>query len=433
MAETTSCSMQRRPNNSSETNINDLPDELLEEILHRLQCVSAVRCKSVTKRWHAIIDNPNFILRVISRQHRLSEKLKHLDHLSFIFSPQNAIFFPKEPPLELEQIVRKFALGFLSQFEVMGESNGWLLCTKHKIFEKSIYYLFNPLTNYCLELPPAPTSKSWRQVVVGFICDPYYQTDSETGNVTFNSQCRFEVVCIPRFSYPFKEFKVEVFSSTIGKWSELVLSSPMGFRFCGIRTRGVAFDGKLFFLGSRKVLVYNPYNIGKGNGVTSLHRIQCDCFYVPDSAHLEVNMGCLGPSCGSLQISQILNKPYDHALSITIWELEDYKKGSWSFLHKIYLNEITQVPREGPSDFISPQQLSRKNLKRSCRMVAFHPYNSDTVYLEYHNRIASCNIWTRTLEVVGSGGYDVYTWRNVFPLALPCWPAPAPAFSQNLL
>ena len=58
-------------------------------------------------------------------------------------------------------------------------------------------------------------------------------------------------------------FKAEVLSSGARKWIELFVSCSKGFSCENLSTPGVAYDGKLYFLGVNRILVHDPYNKSK--------------------------------------------------------------------------------------------------------------------------------------------------------------------------
>ncbi|KAI4332679.1 hypothetical protein L6164_017569 [Bauhinia variegata] len=239
---------------SRELNINDLPDELLEEILCHLECPSAVRCKSVGKRWYALISHPNFIRSLINRHHRLSQMQK--EHNSQVpFSPAEPLINPKAPTLEAEAITRRFFAGFLKDYYVLGESNAWLRCNKR--CNTSNIYICNPVTNYWLKLPPAPSSPA-RNLGFGFLSDPYYYIDGETLVVTLNAECSFVVVRFVGLEFRRESPIMEVFSSSTGRWRNLSLSR-LPIKFPIKSRRAVAFDGKLHFWGFDRILRFDPF------------------------------------------------------------------------------------------------------------------------------------------------------------------------------
>ncbi|KAI4332678.1 hypothetical protein L6164_017568 [Bauhinia variegata] len=383
--------LKHMANSSMQSNINDLPDELLEEIFCRLECPSAVRCKSVSKRWYALVSNPSFIRNLISHHHRLSQMQK--EHNSqVLFSPAESLLNPKAPTLEAEAITRRFLLGFLEDYYVLGESNGWLCCNKRR--NTSNIYICNPVTNFWLKLPPAPSSRA-RNLGFGFLCDPYYHIDGQTHVVTLNAECRFVVVRFVGLEFHLDRQIVEVFSSSTGRWSNLSLPA-----FFIKSRRAVAFDGKLHFLGPARILRFDPFK----NSETCITS-QCNFINLPEDC-ISPRELLITPS-GSLGIIQILEEA-------DIWEL---KEETWCLLEKKNVEEIAQNFKEAYAI------LPRIDIFTLLSSIATVHSKFVICYKDYKIACYKLHDGTLTTGRIGKP-HKSYIWISVFPTVLPWWQGP---------
>ncbi|XP_061361270.1 uncharacterized protein LOC133305158 [Gastrolobium bilobum] len=413
----------------SNTTINDLFDDSLIEIFCRLPCKSLYICKSVSKRWFAHVSDPNFLSLFLTYQNSLFQNLQdqgeELDQQSFILQPYNALVItPNVPSLQLGHLEKQLCLSFPgSDFEptnvnpqlrsvlkfVFGCSNGLLLCGNPRPRRKCIYHVCNPLTRDTLELPCVHS-----EALVGFICDPYYHLELEGVSIVA-SQRRFRVVCIPVFSDTRFSFNVDVFSSEKGEWNRFVVSCPKGFA-CGFSptASSVEHDGKLYFTGVGRVLVYEPYNNNEHVASVIDH----------PSDFGEAYRGCLGVSCGSLLLSEFPTNMRRY--SGRVWELQysDCGKGeastTWRLVHEFYLPDIV-----GPM-FEELKGGEREYVGGYSRILAFHPYVKGTVFFKFSDHILCCNLLTHGFNAAKYGGLSL-AFYPVIPFVLPWWPTPIPS------
>ncbi|KAK7354551.1 hypothetical protein VNO80_20016 [Phaseolus coccineus] len=421
----------------SNTTINNLFDDSLTDIFCKLPCKSLFSCKSVSKHWLTLISHPNFHSLYLTHQHTLFKKIQSQgedpDQPSFILKPYNALVIaPNLPSLQLGPLENHLSLTSLdpdlepanivpqlrsvSKF-VFACSNGLLVYGNPRPRYKCIYNVRNPLTKDSLKLPSALTLCDHAGVLVGFMCDPYYNLEKQNSSVSIvsTSQRRFRVVRIPAFSDMRFAFDVEVFSSETGKWKRFPLSCPQGFA-CGffLTSSSVEYEGKLYFKGGGRVLVYDPYDDERVASVIELPR-----------GFGEAYRGCLGVSCGRLQLSEFPISPSStsEAYSGRVWELQYCGKGEetrWELVHEFCLPEII-----GPLF----QQLKALEVEyeRGCsRILAFHPYVKDSVFLKFGDNIICCNLLTRRFRVCKYGGLSLLFYP-VIPVVLPWWPTPIPS------
>ncbi|KAG2398707.1 hypothetical protein LR48_Vigan04g019000 [Vigna angularis] len=419
------------------TTIHNLFDDSLTEIFCKLPCKSLFSCKSVSKHWLTLISNPNFHSVYLTHQHTLFHKIQSQgedpDQPSFILKPYNALVIaPNLPSLQLGSLENHLSLTSLgSDFEpanivpqlrsvlkfVFACSNGLLVYGNPRPRHKCVYHVRNPLTKDSLKLPCAPTVCDHAGVLVGFMCDPYYCLAKENSGVSIvpTSERRFRVVRIPAFSDTRVAFDVEVFSSETGKWKRFVVSCPQGFA-CGffLTSSSVEHEGKLYFMGGGRVLVYDPYDYECVASVIELPR-----------GFGEAYRGCLGVSCGKLQLSEFPISPSSafEAYSGRVWELEYCgmeEERRWKLVHEFCLPEII-----GPM-FQELKALEVEYARGCSRILAFHPYVKDSVFLKFGDNIICCNLLTRRFRVCKYGGLSLLFYP-VIPVLLPWWPTPIPS------
>lgn len=165
------------------TDIDDLPDVVLVDILSRLPCFDFVfKCKSVCKRWSILISDPyfigSFLLRLQNQQASIPPKWP------LILINQKGESFPIttfHPVLPLKFLTRVFlrlmsSLSLKKEPVVVGACNDLVLCCASEFFQRD-YFICNPYTTQWVALPP---SRVVHNVPVGFICDPYYNYPRKT-------------------------------------------------------------------------------------------------------------------------------------------------------------------------------------------------------------------------------------------------------------
>lgn len=378
------------------------------------------------KRWFSLISDQKFHCLYLSRQRSfLQNHAEKLDQQVLILDPYNAmVIIPKVPSLAFEH---HLSLNFLCpdlgpsdeipllrsvmRF-VFGSSNGLFLCGKPRPQHKCKFFICNPLTRDCLQLPPALTACGKAGVLLGFTCDPYFHVQGD--NVFVISERRFRVVRIPAFTDTRFAFNIEVFSSDTGNWTENVVSCPSGVSFGFYLTAlGVSHNGKLYFTCARKILVYDPCNN---------HRVASVIDFPRDFG--EAYRGCVGVSCGNLRIAEFPTPRIPN--SGRVWELqncddegeegEGEAMSRWRLVYEFCLPDIM-----GPT-FEYPQNVL---LRGHIRILAFHPEDGNTVFMNFGSKILSCNLLTQSFKVSEYGGLPL-GYYPVTPLLLPWWPTPIP-------
>ncbi|KAF5740014.1 F-box and associated interaction domains-containing protein putative isoform 1 [Tripterygium wilfordii] len=150
---------------------DNIPHEIVREILERLPVKTLGVCLCVCKSWHALITSASFITNHFSKTHKndinkgrrflfkhydLNDKVRfslHLDNDSF------------EKVRDLEFPLKRYYPGF----RMVGYCNGVLCLSNIRV--SSNFFLWNPsVQQKCVSLPPHPvsTSPGYHSHAVGF-------------------------------------------------------------------------------------------------------------------------------------------------------------------------------------------------------------------------------------------------------------------------
>ncbi|XP_074285733.1 uncharacterized protein LOC141611169 isoform X4 [Silene latifolia] len=153
-----------------ENSIEDLSDEILLEILSRLpRYVTALRCKTVSKRWCSLISDPSFPDQGFSI-HQEQEQQEQQPWTSLEIHDYHLIMTIVAPPF-CESLLwsPSFSLNLLpNSNEIHSTFRDLVLYSKHE-GSKDVgqYYVSNLLTKQWITLPPFPTNEtpSWAGLV----------------------------------------------------------------------------------------------------------------------------------------------------------------------------------------------------------------------------------------------------------------------------
>ena len=214
---------KRRKRTRTATAIDDLPIDLVLEILHRLDLKSATQCKSLSKEWCSVITDPFFARCFVN----YNNSRPIVDHWPFTLLLQYTDQRTKNGhlllPLEEEPYFK--SLPYIppmyqeqhhSEFNIHASCHDLFLCSAFA-FQRStfFYYVINPITRQWTALPPLLdqyTTPVVRRPRIGFMCNscdillPHQQL-----------QLSFRVMLIPEFEGISTEFKVYIFSSDTSK------------------------------------------------------------------------------------------------------------------------------------------------------------------------------------------------------------------------
>ncbi|KAF7836845.1 F-box protein [Senna tora] len=393
-----------------------------------------LECKCVSKRWCSIISDPEFHCIYLSRQRHFFKKLQdegqELDQEVFIMGPYNVlVIVPKGPSLAYGSLKHDLSLSFQRQDSiptdkipvipwmnasmgfVFASSNGLLLCGKLGPEYKYKFSIWNPLTRHHVELPLTQTSCGSPKVAVGFMCN-------HDENVFVSSpKLRFSMVCFAAFFDTRFSFQVEVFCSETWQWTKRVVSCPSGVSFSldYHTTLGVFHDGKLYFKGENKLLVYDPC---KNDGVASVINFPWE--------YGNSDKRCMGVSCGSLRIGEFPTPwnrhRYVRDFSGRIWELVVHRDGEeeeaasssrWRLVYEFNLADIM-----------------KQHLHYGI-IMGFHPQDEAIVFINFGQQILCLNLLTHSFKLTHHCHETLGSYFPVTPLLLPCWPTRIPSSSLD--
>lgn len=397
--------------------INNLPDNLLIEILKRLPCQVVLRSESVCKRWLSLISDPFFVRCFIhhhrgSIDHSLPFTLVHQFyywHHHITETASRKIHLVSEHPI-LQS--RDLLLDFLPCFQhpdpwpirIVASHGDLVVCHDNKLYSshQSMYYVCNLLTRQWCALPP--------------ILGRHVEDDMAIGLVTYDGEnhllplFQYKVVRILKVGTCSNDLIVETFSSDTGEWNESLLSCPQSIqRFWQFRTSAVTLNNALHWIingnNGETIVVFDPFR-----------SINDQCWLIDPPLELKFEMAhvCLGICRERLRVSTIKGVHPNRMLKV--WELQDYGKANWTLKYRICLKEMV---------FVSDCEFDMLEFSTNL-VLSFHPNDEDVVYLRCHNHIMKCHVRKGTLEVVSKCLGDptfVIRTLTVFPLLHPCWPS----------
>ncbi|CAK7356313.1 unnamed protein product [Dovyalis caffra] len=351
-----------------------LPEDVIVEILSRLPAKTVMRMKLVSKAWHHLISNvcalrlsaaaaahpPGFLfLCSVSKFLRPSE----YDIAGYACYPDgHDCSANSDGFVDAYSSLLPFKLSTDHYFDCC---NGLLLFTRREIQENSLYYyVCNPTTKQCVAIP-----------------NPRPRTYPFSASLAFDpaKSPHYKVV---RFLYPEEivssPVKLDIFSSDTGKWvrRSAMLSiqlppPPAGWNSC-IR-RSIYLDGRIYKLSVVNYLLRFDLNAHSDVAIELPHKKVTRCY------------GFIGTSRGSLYYSN-----HDESrLMISFWLLEDRCQGDpfWTLRHRVSMDYLTsKYPEVHNSSF-------------HFDAYAIHPA-ADIVFLGIHNMVLSYDLKTNKFEEV---------------------------------
>ncbi|KAL5065647.1 hypothetical protein RYX36_027384 [Vicia faba] len=425
--------------------MNNLSDDLLIEIWSRVPYKTVVRGKSISKRFLALISQPQFIERFILHHHTIFQQMKNGEIQKWYFNfisnrkllisfspnlnlstPQNQIslsFLGRKFDTKLDNIIRK---KHLSYSRIVGLSNGLFLCKKTT--RGRVYHVCNILTKDWIKLPlPPPPLRGHNKrdrVLEGFVCEPYYRVEENTKRVTLKHH-KFRVVRFLCFEgttseilwgITKSEFEMAIFLSETGQWSKKNVSCKNGFSFTqsALLLPVVAHEGILYFMGRTSLLKYDPFDKDE----------QCDIISFPsDSSSNDILFnGHVGVCCGKIRMSCFCT----FGTCVKAWELE--KDYSWRLLHVVCFP--LQLVRDCVVDDMLMPERRGEIVDMGMQVRAFHPYDGDVVFLQRAHRIFVGNLKTNKIEGVGYGIHGFQSLQ-IISVDLPLWPTPIPSIRKH--
>lgn len=437
--------------------IDKLSDELLIEILSRNpNCKFAIQCKCVSKRWLNLISCPFFTSQFLLHQHNSNRNnstkplpfalISHyLDHeeqsRTLVYSRDNPTEFGshgftfKFPP---KNCVTEQGEQFRLWHSILGACGDLMLLSMRKVKkrgktrldleldEQHNYLICNPRTKQWVWLPPFPGgNKRAAQMTLG--CDPFYSfptTHHGNASCSLNDSYRYRVISVSFDQIDLQQPKLDVFDSETRQWGKLVLCGLQhGLRYiCLIPP--VASNGMLHYFTCHYIVAFDLFASEMGSDIA------CRVIDLP-VAFRQHGLAYLGSCVGRLRLS--LGKLHGRSRLVRVWDLEDYYKGEWCLKHEF---SLTNLKVSCNSHLI--EKVNDKDAIQELRVLGFHPYDADSLYLLFPDCIAECNMRTKTLVAACEfrlkskirnnriGGYMLGVLHRVL---LPWWPTPVPALT----
>lgn len=404
-----------------------LPDWFLVEVLSRLPLKCVFRYKSVSKRWCFLISSTSFASLYTSHASVLSPWtiLANTLHVNI----KNGSFLAQSflPDLVSDNWLHsRFSIVHLPNIvcsevgegcNIVGVIDGLVLYDGGVGDEAIDYHIYNGVTGCCVGLPRLSTRFGYAST--GFL------TKSEGGSLT-----SFRVV---RLDCQFGEsyvVKFEVFSSETGRWRRVVVYMDVGIEVVWLR-RPVGLNGKLHWIDRRHgILAFNPYDDFNQCRVIGLPGdIDEQCIDARNNGRpvlFDVHKGQLR----YMEVSVVSVYPFGFS-GISVWVLDEYDSSSWSLQHRVKIKDIT-------FDDI----LIRKAMNGVIPTpIAFHPLDSNIIYLGFGDTIVSYNMKTLRLETIVDPGDIRGTlqrnggtpcWSSGFLFRLPPWPISLPIKKEKV-
>lgn len=202
--------------------LEELSDNLLAEILHRLPLRFLLQCKSLNKRFLRLISDPTFFHQRLSTHHQFSPSASKPHTLFLLFHFHSYSNHNKKMLLSVDSNNKTHMLkgsDFIPRSWPQDRDRVRVKATHHYLVLCSAqnncytyYFVCNPFTKQYLALPPIPLSNREKDAGVGFLCD--------------QSRSRFRVVHIPIIDSHVSTLQVNMFSSETGEWGASNVTLP---------------------------------------------------------------------------------------------------------------------------------------------------------------------------------------------------------------
>ena len=240
--------LNKRQKMSENVKVNELPEDILVEILVRLPVKSLVRFRCVCNSWFSLLTHPRFVRDHLKHDHEQHENHMRMEGVIQILvdSPFSSHWKEEEELEELEEteelelegeeeeIDCSSILRDTNMFKVWGHCDG-LLCGVVENLEVLALIVWNPSLREYIELSssPHPTSPENRYMIHGI----GYDTHSEDYKVVkiFQSQ--------PYFMKPIKP-EVYVLSLKANSWKRI----PNTLSFSMSSHQGIHVNGSIYWI-----------------------------------------------------------------------------------------------------------------------------------------------------------------------------------------
>ncbi|KAI4296475.1 hypothetical protein L6164_036431 [Bauhinia variegata] len=452
---------------STQTQMKDLPEELVMEILCRLRhCKYVFQCKCVSKHWSSLTTSPYFVRRFITcnKMKKQPWAFLYFKFMMDTLARPSRFFNQPKPGWEVDRSSLKLitqysefkshelSLKFLPCYQydqdpitMLKTFNDLILCCAENFdHSECVYYICNPLTKQWVALPPTPPlPPNCKCLEVEFICEPYYYDEDESSVILYD-QFKFKVF---RFLNTFSE--IQVFSSETGQWNMTQVSLLAD-------TPNSRVARSFFSKGRLSLIVIDRWSPKKLSVITvddhlneSLQRVNfpgnkfCRSPF-HSTTHVSSRQGSL--YVVQISISSAADQPNYGVPVLRIWNLEesDNHVAKWKLSHQVSFRNIASQ-NKWISDyylkewsFITRQD---ENLMFHTPIVlGFHPYKDKLLYLNlnYDEQIGLYDISKRTLNFASATwrhcnsryGFHNIMWSAVSEFVLPLWPTPVPQINQ---
>lgn len=400
-----------------------IPESVVVELLIRLPMKCIFRCKCVCKQWRSLIDAPSFAISFVSRIASLSAQPKLW---TLLYKCIHAQEIPHERGFFRNLLSNDVGLACLTKpdlpasaqahgAEVYGtldyiiamDGNGLLLCGSNSGLHLGRYYILNPITKQYVEIPPS--KRPFPHCCVGFI--------SQVKNSVVTS---YKVIRLEDGRGKTSILKLDIFSSETGEWGDIDIPFEQQLHLLPLWKMPVVLKEILHFMDRELgILAYDPY---KGPHSCRIIKLagDIDRYW---SKSVDVNTILFDVHHGLLRFFVVSNA-FNDGYRIRMWTLCDYEEGLWLFEHCIRLNEVACDISFPSSSYLVP--------------IAFHPFDSDTVYLGHGRSVLSYDYLSQqlleldtnvtlqtddvTLETDEVTLKNDIHWYLVYHFVLPLWP-----------
>ena len=386
----------------NQTHIHKLSDGLLIEILSRIRSYeSVIRCKCVSKRWLGLISNNFFTLQFLSHQHNRNSAKPLPFALIFNYEDREernpVLVYSSDHPAQFGS--SGFSFHFLRHYcsdrgyqfvpsRLEAACGDLVLISLSKRRNPVVgnpefdfegdYVICNPRTKQWVCLPSLPCSSTMRSKLA-LVCDPFYSFDRDS---CFQESHRYRVISAPLAALG-PEIPVDVFSSETGQWSKLGIYCPEGLQGClhtGVSP--VMYNGMLHFLHTSHIFAFDPFVSEKDSVVA------CRVIGFPVANVDLPRFSFLGTCSEFLRLST--GQWIDRSKCMSVWDLEDYDQGEWCLKFQFSLEDLKvscAAYLYSKFDYMDDIDI--------LRLLGFHPYDRDILYLLVPDFVVVYNMRTR--------------------------------------
>ncbi|XP_021742941.1 uncharacterized protein LOC110715668 [Chenopodium quinoa] len=377
-------------------------DELLTEIFLRLPIDSVCRFKLVCKHWCSLLSSDYFVSRFTEYNHNQQCPFTLVFQYSVfgpsgnaeILNPIGAI--SNHPVLSKSLRNRPLDLNFKRDFNdnflkiepmrVMASCHDLLLCGHF-----GSLYVVNLLTRCWIHIPPPPIRDQDRErTILNLMQYPKAGLLCSHDNKNGDGLCKYKVILLPgirsdiMFPQPCvvvppeiyaSQFSVRIFSSESRQWVDIAVDwYPWSLNAYLSCTPILSHEGKLHWLNGPSLVSLDA----------NANNLSCHSVDLPNELSIKPSLifgYCFGVCQGKFRLARLIYKKADGGTVLLVWDLEDYHKGVWQSAHRVILQH----------------QPSLKKYDYRFRLMAFHPFDRDMVFVDM-NGVFQFNMRTGILE-----------------------------------